>query len=247
MTALFSKPARRAAMRPASEAFTLLAGHGIVGDCHASPFGPRQVLLVAQETLDELGLSAAQLRANVVVAGLPLEDLQSGTVLALGPAARIRLTHRCEVCQILRRYVTRETFKRLPGRRGYLGVVLRSGSVRAGDPVRPESRSFPPVPEAIDRRAAWVVERIPSGFVMTYDALLAAVGSSRSYFRVLPTYLDRAAAWGAPAHRVLTTHGGLQRHMPDQAARLRSEGIAVEPDGTVRGQRWVGRGLYVAR
>ena len=48
-----------------ADALKLVAGHGIAGDCHAGPIGPRQVLVVAQATFHR----AARVRLTVPGAG----------------------------------------------------------------------------------------------------------------------------------------------------------------------------------
>jgi alkylated DNA nucleotide flippase Atl1 len=232
-------------MQPVDEG-PVAARRGFIGDCHAQPLGPRQVLIVREESLDGLGVKPWQVRANVATRGLPAEALDAGKILRLGPEVRVRVTHVCEVCKVLREYVQPEVFKALPGRRGYLGVFLSGGKVSVGDRVQPETDQYPPIPERIYDRFAWVVERIPEGRVVTSDTLLTLVGIQRAYFRVLPTYLRRAAAAGLPAHRVLTSSGAIVRHLPEQATMLRAEGVNVTVRGDVPESRWDGRELYFA-
>lgn len=205
-------------------------GHGIIGDCHAQPLGPRQVLIVREEALEGLDVEPWQVRANIGTRGLSEEALRSGSVLRIGESARIRVTHECEVCKVLRRYVPQETFRDLPGRRGSLGVFLSGGPLNVGDEIGVEPVRYPEVPDGIYDRLAWVVERIPAGKVVTYDLLVALVGSPRAYFRVLPTYLKRALSAGLPVHRVLTSSAELSRHLPAQAKRLRVEGVCLDGD-----------------
>lgn len=220
--------------------------HGLVGDCHARPLGPRQVLLVRQEDLDELGVGAWQIRANISIEGIDPSGLESGRVIEVG-SSRIRLTHPCEVCSVLRQYVSREVFRRLPGRRGSLGVVLASGQISIGDPVLLREDRYPTVPEQTFERLAWVVAQIPNGQVTDYGSLMTLFGGSKSYFRVLPTYLRRAASEGLPAHRVLNSRGMLiEQHLTGQGALLRREGHKIGPDGMVetRARSWSGAELY---
>lgn len=202
--------------------------HGLVGDCHAQPLGPRQVLIVREETLAGLGVEPWQVRANIATRGLDEDALRSGSVLSIGATVRIRVTHECEVCKVLRRYMDRETFRHLPGRRGSLGVLLRGGALALGDRVLASAPAYPEVPDAVYERVAWVVDRIPVGRVVTYDRLLTLVGAQRAFFRVLPTYLKRAAAAGLPAHRVLTSSGSLTGHLPAQREQLATEGVVLE-------------------
>jgi alkylated DNA nucleotide flippase Atl1 len=241
---LMIKPARKEKMRPLREV-RAQARNGLLGDCHARPLGPRQVLVVAQESLAELGVSLWQVRGNIATRNLELDELPSGTVLAVGARARFRLTHACEVCQILRSYVSRDAFRALPGRRGYLGVVLTSGTIAVGDSVSIERHRYPSVPEGLYDRLAWVVAQIPTGKTVNYDVLLDVVGSSRSYFRVLPRYLQRADCAGLPAHRVLTSHGEVTGHLSDQAERLALEGVDLSKQEENSG--WDPRQVYQVR
>jgi alkylated DNA nucleotide flippase Atl1 len=232
VTTILVKPAPQAEMvaQPSARA---VAGHGLLGDCHAQPLGPRQLLLVRQEDLDELGVDAWRVRANVAVAGLPGEAFSSGRVLRLGNDVRVRITHECEICKALRRYVDRETFRRLPGRRGALAVLLQGGALGVGDRVVQDPERFPEVSDKIAERAAWIIAKIPEGQVLRYDTLLDLVGGKRAHFRVMPLYVRRAAQAGLPAHRVVTSAGRLSGQLATQLDRLAEEGVPIGADGTV--------------
>jgi alkylated DNA nucleotide flippase Atl1 len=166
----------------------------------------------------------------------------------IGSTVRIRITHECEVCKVLRRYVDPDTFRNLPGRRGSLGVFLRGGRLAPGDPIVASEPTYPEVPDAIYERVAWVVERVPAGKVVTYDRLLTLVGAQRAFFRVLPTYLKRAAATGLPAHRVLTSAGTLTGHVPAQREHLEAEGVELRESGEVGldAAQWNAEMLYLS-
>jgi MOSC domain-containing protein YiiM len=133
VAALFIKPARHEPMAAATET-TARRRHGLVGDCHARPLGPRQVLIVRAEALDEVGLAPRQVRANIATRGLPEDGLRSGVLLRIGGSVQVRITHECEVCHVLRRYVDGSVFADLAGRRGSLGVIVRGGQIAIGDP-----------------------------------------------------------------------------------------------------------------
>lgn len=226
-----------------------IAGHGLAGDCHAQPVGPRQVLIVRQEDLEEVGLEAWQVRANIAVRGLSPAALHSGAVLHVREGARLRITHECEVCKILRRYVGDETVKRLPGRRGSLGVILSSGCISLGDVVLVGPERFPGVPERLGDRVAWVVARIPRGRVLTYDVLLQVVGASRAHARVLPRWLKHAHAAALPAHRVLDSRRGVSGHIEGQREALIREGVQIAASGLLLDDSriWKADSLYARR
>lgn len=243
-----TKPARHESMQ-AHDSVAVEAHHGLVGDCHAGPLGPRQVLVVRQEDLDRHGLGIWQVRANIAVAGLSIEALASGSVFEIGARTRVRVTHECEVCKILRRYVPSETFKDLPGQRGSLGVFLTGGEISMGDPVAVQPAVYPEVPERIYDRLAWLIARIPCGEVVTYTTVIQLIGAARPYFRVLPTYLRRAADAGLPAHRVLTSSSTVTRHMDAQASLLVAEGVSMDDAGALIDPSclWDARDVYFAR
>lgn len=119
---------------------TFAEQHGMV-EQPSSPLSPRQVLLVDAEELAALGLAQGALRENVVLRGVRVGSLASGTVLRLGSTTELRLTFACEPCgHILDRMAppAREALgpnalKRLVGKRGVLATVLRGGEVSAGD------------------------------------------------------------------------------------------------------------------
>jgi MOSC domain-containing protein YiiM len=110
-------------------------GHGIEGDRHSGRgTGERQVLLMDAETLAELGIDSSVTRENVTTKGLDLAALTPGKRVQLGESAVVEVTGDCEGCASL------ETFKpglrsELDGRRGVLGKIVTSGTVRPGDAI----------------------------------------------------------------------------------------------------------------
>jgi MOSC domain-containing protein YiiM/alkylated DNA nucleotide flippase Atl1 len=245
ITALTVKPQRKAPML-SQAGVVAVAGHGLQGDCHAQPLGPRQALIVRQEDLDRHALSIAQVRANIAVSGFSADDLASGRVLALGSDVRLRVTHECEVCKVLRDYVPANVFPRLPGQRGVLGVFLEGGEIGVGDAAKLAPDRFATVPDGIFDRFAWVLARVPPGRVTTYQTLVTLVGASKPYFRVLPTYLRRAAVRGLPAHRVLNSAARITGHFETQAEDLAQEGVEIGAGGVLASldTLWDGRDIY---
>ena len=156
--------------KDAVDGVELVAGIGVDGDAHAGstdqhlsrkrrdPTRPnlRQVHLVTAELHDELRAAGFDLEhggfgENLVTRGVPLGELPVGTTLAVGDDALLALTGFRDPCsQIdahrpgLRAAVTFD-----PGegpklfRDGVMAVVVRSGTVRAGDAIRV---AFPPEP-----------------------------------------------------------------------------------------------------
>ena len=225
VASLFLKSEKASPLSKSRDGTLLLrARFGIEGDVNAGGVGPRQVLLTSLETLHKFKLQPGDLRENIVVAGVPLDDLPSGSVLRLGDSAAVRLTYHCEVCKYIGTLGV-SPIALLENRRGFLGVVLTGGAVRTGDSVGVLPARFDPVPDHPFDRFLWVVKQIPMGKVMTYKQILDVLGVSHSYYRVLPTYMKRAE--GYPLHRILDSKGRLIPHVDGQRALLEREGVEV--------------------
>ena len=141
----------------------LVEGHGVDGDAHAGatvqhrsrkrwrPHEPnlRQVHLLHAELLDDLAsrgfsVGPGDVGENVLVRGVDLLALPTGTLLQLGDAAVVEVTGLRNPCVQLDRFadglmsaVIRTdpdgTVHRLAG---VMSVVRAGGEVRTGDPVR---------------------------------------------------------------------------------------------------------------
>jgi MOSC domain-containing protein YiiM len=149
----------------------LIAGLGVRGDVHSGerirhlarmrkdPTQPnlRQVHLINAEFVDELrdrgfDVTPGAMGENVLVRGLDLLILGTGTVLALGADARIELTGLRNPCKALEEIgpgMMQATLDHAPygaliRRAGVMGVVLRGGIVCVADPVDivSEARTF---------------------------------------------------------------------------------------------------------
>ena len=107
----------------------------------SSALSPRQVLLVDAEDLASLGLPPGALRENVVLRGVDVSALASGTVLRLGSSVELRVAFACEPCghildsmaAPIRQALEPSALKRLAGKRGVLATVVCGGAVSAGD------------------------------------------------------------------------------------------------------------------
>ena len=130
-------PGHKQAMRD-EPSLTFTAGHGIEGDRYAglgAGHAARQVLLVDEQTLCELGLSAGDVRENVTTTEIALGSLGEGQRLGLGDEAVLEITRLCIPCarmDDIRPGLRQE----LEGRRGMLATVVSSGTVRVTDPIR---------------------------------------------------------------------------------------------------------------
>ena len=149
--------------KPTRADITLVEGLGVAGDAHLGvtvqhlsrkkkyPDMPnlRQVHLIQAELFDELAgkgfaVAPGELGENVTVRGIDLLGLSEGAVLALGAAARVRVTGLRNPCVQIDRFqrglmaATLETAPdgALVRKCGVMTVVVRGGVVRAGDDVR---------------------------------------------------------------------------------------------------------------
>ena len=137
------RPGDGPAPAPAGElvgSVRIRAGLGIVGDRYFGRSAHRDasITLISRESLPE-GVGLAAVRRNVLVAGLPVDDLV-GRVLTLdtgdGPV-RLRVNRRAHPCAWMDVTVAPGTWKALRGKGGVRCEPLDDGVLRVG-PVRAE-------------------------------------------------------------------------------------------------------------
>lgn len=148
--------------KPEADAIRLIAGRGVAGDAHCgetvqhrsrvaqNPDQPnlRQVHLIQAELLDELagqGFSVApgDMGENITTRGVDLLALPEGAELALGAAARVRVTGLRNPCKqleghapgLMEAVLDRAADGTLVRRAGIMAIVLRDGEVRPGDEI----------------------------------------------------------------------------------------------------------------
>jgi MOSC domain-containing protein YiiM len=151
----------------------LLSGLGVEGDAHLGttvkhrsrvardPTQPnlRQVHLVHAELHDELrdagfDVQAGQMGENITTRGLDLLGLPTGTRLHLGETAVVEVTGLRNPCTQLDRFqpglmaavLAYDELGHLVRKAGIMAVVLVSGEVRVGHPIRVELPSGPHSP-----------------------------------------------------------------------------------------------------
>lgn len=116
-----------------------VAGQGLEGDRHFFPSGaePGEALTVIEaEALEEVGLTGAQSRRQVMVRGVRLNDLVGkrfwiGEVECLG-------TELCEPCLHLQKMTRPGIIKELIHRAGLRADILSGGTISVGDRVLDE-------------------------------------------------------------------------------------------------------------
>jgi MOSC domain-containing protein YiiM len=162
--------------KPLAEEITLIAGLGVEGDAHsgvtvqhrsrvaADPTQPnlRQVHLIHAELHAELraqgfDVGPGQLGENVTTRGIDVLGLPRGAQLTLGSEAVVEVTGLRNPCQqindfqprLLNAVLDRDDEGNLRRKAGVMGIVLRGGVVRSGDPI---GVTLPAEPhEALDR------------------------------------------------------------------------------------------------
>jgi MOSC domain-containing protein YiiM len=123
------------ALAPVDSA-SAVAGCGLEGDRHFRAEGQRPggaLTLVEAENLEEVGLSGAQSRRQVVVRGVRLNDLVGkrftvGEVECLG-------VELCEPCLHLESLTRPGIIKELTHKAGLNADILTTGTIRRGDAV----------------------------------------------------------------------------------------------------------------
>ena len=174
VSAVSSSPVHEFSKQPRAS-IRLIEGLGVEGDAHAGttvqhrsrvardPSRPnlRQVHLIHSELFDELASAGHAVRPgdlgeNLTTTGVDLLSLPTGAVLHLGTEARVRVTGLRNPCfqiddfqpGLLARVVGRDHDGRVVRKSGVMAVVVRSGTVRVGDPVTLVLPSPPFIPLA---------------------------------------------------------------------------------------------------
>jgi hypothetical protein len=172
----------------------LIAGSGLLGDRHADPLSPRQVLLASASAYADFDLPAHALGENLLV-DLDTATLASGTVLQIGGTVLLRLMFQCEACGYLDGYRPGVS-GRIGRRRGVLARVLAGGAVRPGDRIRDVGRTLPAWDDDWRARVAQVLHAVPDGMVLTYARLARLAGVQSTYCRAFPRLLKNLGQAG---------------------------------------------------
>lgn len=221
---LFIKQKHSSAMREVEE-INLKVGHGIEGDINANPISPRQVLVVRYEDIIDFAIPPGKLRENIVIVGVKSENFIPGSLISFDSGAAIRLTFHCEPCKRIAQLVA--SLKTIRAKRGILGVIINSGTLHVGNNVRIQTNKFPALSEKPYERFLDFIVKVPSGKVVTYKQIIAAIGVDNSYLRAIPTYLKKTSADDYPIHRILDSQGYLTRYVPKQRDKLHFENVEI--------------------
>ncbi|MEH1942740.1 MAG: MGMT family protein [Nostoc sp.] len=203
----------------------LKVGHGIEGDINADPISPRHVLIVRYDDIFNLSIKPGELRENIVFQGIEFDNFIPGALLTFDSGAAIRLTFHCEPCKRIAHLV--KSLKSIQGKRGILGVVIKSGQIQVGNNFQVQANKFPALSENPYERFLNFIIKIPTGKVVTYKQIIKGMGVDNSYLRAIPTYLKKTSATDYPVHRILDSKGYLITYVNQQKNLLETEGVKV--------------------
>ncbi len=168
-----SRSATHTMTKPNEGSILLIQGIGVDGDAHSGgtvkhrsrvahdPSQPnlRQVHLIHGELHDELAaagfhVTAGQMGENITTRGVDLLRLPTGARLAIGSAAVVEVTGLRNPCAqldgiqkgLMAAVLGRDQDGNLIREAGVMGIVVRSGEVRPGDPIRLSLPAMPHQP-----------------------------------------------------------------------------------------------------
>jgi MOSC domain-containing protein YiiM len=132
LVGIWRSPKRREVME-SLESARVFENEGVEGCAHRRG-GKRNVLFVAVEDLEALGVEPGAVKENFTVRGAEVMKWPLGQRLAIGDA-EFEVSMICDPCELM------ETIRpglraEIDGRRGMLARVLRTGRVSLGDEVR---------------------------------------------------------------------------------------------------------------
>ncbi|MEO8390721.1 MOSC domain-containing protein [Polaromonas sp.] len=204
----------------------VLANYGIVGDRHASPTSPRQILLAGEIAYRRFRLPEAALRENLLV-DFSMDLLRSGDLLRIGSDVILWVTFQCEPCSLLERRCP-GTIKSIGPERGMLARVLRGGVVLDGDTVSLTSSPIPAMSNDWQTRILKVARAVPPKHYIGYRQLAELAGVANAYCRAFPRVLARLPA--EIGGRVLSASAVTSEHLWDGADLFDTSALFMKPE-----------------
>jgi len=131
LVGIWRSPKRREPMEPLESA-RVFENEGVEGCAHRRG-GKRNVLFVAVEDLEALGVEPGAVKENFTVRGAEVMKWPLGQRLAIGDA-EFEVSMICDPCELMEE-VRPGLQAEIDGRRGMLARVLKSGQVAMGDPI----------------------------------------------------------------------------------------------------------------
>lgn len=129
---IWRSPKRREPMEPLDSA-RVYENEGVEGCAHRRG-GKRNVLFVAAEDLEALGVEPGRVKENFTVRGADVMQWPIGQRLVIGDA-EFEVSMVCDPCELMEE-IRPGLQAELEGRRGMLARVLKTGSVSVGDEVK---------------------------------------------------------------------------------------------------------------
>ncbi len=116
----------------------LAGNHERVSWWKGKPVAGREVTAMAAEVLEALGAQAAVPGDNLITRDLDLRTLREGDQICVGSVILERTSGMHRPCSLFARRISEEARRAVlaTNTRGALFVVLQSGIVRIGDPIR---------------------------------------------------------------------------------------------------------------
>lgn len=220
---LFIKSIKKQPLQ-ARDSLQLRSAYGIEGDANAHGASPRQILVTRKEDMEPLNIKAGELRENIVVEGISLEDFQPGTCLHIGKV-KIRLTYQCEPCHTVAHLV--DELSQLDNKRGILGVIVSGGEVKVGDEVKATTKAYPVIEENHFDLFKHFVAHIPEGKIVTYQDAIKGMGGYKAFLKKIPDYIEKLGS-DYPVHRIVSNEGELTDYIDNQLDKLHQEGVKTE-------------------
>ena len=128
---IWRSPKRRELMEEIESA-RVFENEGVEGCAHRRG-GKRNVLFVAAEDLESLGVPAGRVKENFTVRGADVMNWPIGHRLVIGDA-EFEISMVCDPCELMEE-IRPGLQAELEGKRGMLAKVLKTGRVSRGDEV----------------------------------------------------------------------------------------------------------------
>lgn len=241
ITNLFIKAVKKQPLE-ARNSLQLRCAYGIEGDANAHGASPRQILVTRTEDFEPLNIKAGELRENIIIKGLSLDEFQPGTCLHIGDA-KIRLTYQCEPCHTVAHLV--DKLSELDNKRGILGVIISSGEVKIGDAVKAETKAYPAIEENNFELFKHFVAHIPEGKIATYQDTIKGMGGYSAFLKKIPDYVEQLGT-DYPVHRIVSNDGKLTDYIDNQADKLHKEGVKIENGkANINDYHWAEPALFI--
>ena len=128
---IWRSPKRRELMEELDTA-QVFENEGVEGCAHRRG-GKRNVLFVAAEDIETLGVPAGRVKENFTVRGADVMNWPIGQRLAIGDA-EFEISMVCDPCELMEE-IRPGLQAELEGKRGMLAKVLKTGRVTQGDQI----------------------------------------------------------------------------------------------------------------